>query len=595
MSGPTGNEVTVEVEPTSASWGDPDAVPASASADALSGTASALSAADPNDADAHAANGLNGSALPAGTAAVVVDAKEGGAAASTPDGKDEGGEVDFDDDVHRKLRERTLLDRLKEITFEFLPLGYVTFGGPSAHVALMHDLFVKKKHWIGDAQYGELFGIAQALPGPASTQLAFALAFIRDGILPACWAWLLWTVPGYIVMTVLAWAIASVAETPRWLIYLENGLVSSAIGLVALAALRLGQGLCKTDIGKILSLASASCTILWSSNNVWLTPVLIVAGGLIHWVWQRLLVPFGYSTFLPAYRAVKLAVLSPFRGAEVREKEKTKYDAKAKEEVPLREIKKWGAKSPAAGSKAGPDKSTTESYIHAMFSIRTGFILLAIWIVLLVVMIIVRGLQNVDRAVTVMSTFWVTGSIIFGGGPVVIPLLESFVVGPGWATQTEFLVGLAVQNALPGPSDFNFGAFCGALAMRATTASLVAGSLLATVGMFWPALLLMASLIPMWNMFRDNNEVKVILEGLNTSSVGLVYAATYSLMNGAITPLNGDGSQRNLPLFAFPIYTILAAATFVSQLLTKWSLPSPLMVLIGGLVGVFQWLAAGRP
>lgn len=423
--------------------------------------------------------------------------------------------IDLDDDVHKKLAQRNLFERLKEITIKYLPLGYITFGGPSAHVALMHDKFVIKERWIGDQQYGELFGIAQALPGPASTQLAFALALIRDGVLPSLWAWLLWTVPGYIVMTVLAWAISRVTVTPKWLIYLENGLVSSAVGLVALAAFRLGQGLCKMDIGKIIALVSASITILWAKDHVWLTPVCIVAGGVFHWVWQRFIVPFGNSTFLPAYRSFKKALLKPLSSKE-----------DEAETVPLQAV--TAAPKPAVvNTPAKPElnKTLTANYIHASFGIKTGFVLLAIWVVLLVVFIVVKGIPNTDRAVQVLSTFWVIGSVIFGGGPVVIPLLESFVVGPGWATPTEFLVGLAIQNALPGPN-FNFGAFCGALAMRWSTGALVAGSLLGTVGMFWPALILMAAIIPMWKSFRDQKDVKIVLEGLNTAAVGLVFAAT---------------------------------------------------------------------
>lgn len=184
--------------------------------------------------------------------------------------------------------------------------------------------------------------------------------------------------------------------------------------------------------------------------------------------------------------------------------------------------------------------------------------------------------------------------MIFGGGPVVIPLLESFVVGPGWATPTEFLVGLAIQNALPGPN-FNFGAFCGALAMRSTTASLVAGSLLATIGMFWPALIMMAGVLPLWRKLREQKDVKVILEGLNSAAVGLVFAATYSLLTAAITPPDTNGTSRTESILKYPIYTILMGATFVSQLMKRFAVPAPLMVGVGGVVGILIWVANGSP
>jgi chromate transport protein ChrA len=113
--------------------------------------------------------------------------------------------------------------------------------------------------------------------------------------------------------------------------------------------------------------------------------------------------------------------------------------------------------------------------------------------------------------------------------------------------------------------------------------------------MFIPALILIAAIIPMWKAFRDHKDIKIILEGLNTAAVGLVFAATYSLLQSAITPYDSDGSARTESILEYPIYTILTAVTFTSQILGKWNLPAPLMVLVGGLVGVFQWLAAGSP
>jgi chromate transport protein ChrA len=66
-----------------------------------------------------------------------------------------------------------------EITRAYIPLSVISFGGPTAHVALFYDYFVKEKCWINEKVFSELFSISQALPGPGSTQLGYAIALLR--------------------------------------------------------------------------------------------------------------------------------------------------------------------------------------------------------------------------------------------------------------------------------------------------------------------------------------------------------------------------------------------------------------------------------
>jgi len=93
--------------------------------------------------------------------------------------------------VHH-IRHLPLKTRLWEVTIEYFPLIFITFGGPAAHIGILHQTFVVKKKWLSDRVFTELLGISSALPGPASTQLAFAVALIRGGIIPAIWAFLIW-------------------------------------------------------------------------------------------------------------------------------------------------------------------------------------------------------------------------------------------------------------------------------------------------------------------------------------------------------------------------------------------------------------------
>jgi Chromate transporter len=93
---------------------------------------------------------------------------------------------------HACKEERSLRERLIEVTKDYLPLAMITFGGPPAHIAILHDRFVVQKKWLSESMFAELLAVSSALPGPASTQLAYTVALIRDGIVPAIWAFCLW-------------------------------------------------------------------------------------------------------------------------------------------------------------------------------------------------------------------------------------------------------------------------------------------------------------------------------------------------------------------------------------------------------------------
>ncbi|KAJ3311521.1 hypothetical protein HDU93_005116, partial [Gonapodya sp. JEL0774] len=159
-------------------------------------------------------------------------------------------DVDYDETNFRHpdivLGRRPLAERLWEVTVNWLPLGYVTFGGPGAHVALMLQLWVHNdnKKWLDPNSFAELFSICQSLPGPASTKLQFAIAIIRTGLVPALYAFLLWCMPGFLIMLGIAYGINAIGNSiPVWLAYIENGLVSVAVGLVALAAYKLAKSM----------------------------------------------------------------------------------------------------------------------------------------------------------------------------------------------------------------------------------------------------------------------------------------------------------------------------------------------------------------
>ncbi|KAG0037373.1 hypothetical protein BGZ82_002662 [Podila clonocystis] len=181
--------------------------------------------------------------------------------------------------------------RLVEIFRTYFKFGFTTFGGPSVHAAILYDDIVVRRRWISSEQFAELFAICQSLPGPGSTELAYSLALVRSGFLCSMLAFLFWSIPGAIVMTVVGILIGGIkGEIPLWATRLEQGLASAAIGLVALAAYRMSTTLATDKFTRILALIAGSVTVLYTAP--WLLPVIMIAGGLLGFVFDAFVAPF---------------------------------------------------------------------------------------------------------------------------------------------------------------------------------------------------------------------------------------------------------------------------------------------------------------
>jgi chromate transporter len=123
-----------------------------------------------------------------------------------------------------------------------------------------------------------------------------------------------------------------------------------------------------------------------------------------------------------------------------------------------------------------------------------------------------------------LAAFYRTGALVFGGGHVVLPLLEDAVVRPGWVSQSTFLSGYGAAQALPGPL-FTFGGFLGA-SLNGSTHRLLLG-VLGLVALSAPGLLAMAAVLPFWTSLRRVRPVQRALRGINAAVVGILIAALY--------------------------------------------------------------------
>ncbi|NGM43915.1 chromate efflux transporter [Rhodobacter sp. SGA-6-6] len=172
-----------------------------------------------------------------------------------------------------------------------------------------------------------------------------------------------------------------------------------------------------------------------------------------------------------------------------------------------------------------------------------------------------------SQGLAVVDGFYRAGSLVFGGGHVVLPLLQAEVVAPGWVTADDFLSGYGAAQAVPGPL-FTFAAYLGAVSGPAPNG--VAGAVLALVSIFLPGFLILTAALPFWDRFRALPRAQSLMQGANAAVVGILAAALYAPV---FTSAIGD-----LRDFA------LAVAGFV--LLTAWKAPPWAVVIVSALGGV---------
>jgi len=155
---------------------------------------------------------------------------------------------------------------------------------------------------------------------------------------------------------------------------------------------------------------------------------------------------------------------------------------------------------------------------------RTGIVAWLILFGLLLGLPLLRQMAP-SHGLEVFDSFFRVGSLVFGGGHVVLPLLQSEVVSPGWVTNEQFVAGYGAAQAVPGPL-FTFSAYLGAL-MRPEPNGWI-GALLALVAIFLPSFLLIAGALPFWDLLRTVPLFQSALKGINAAVVGLLLSALYT-------------------------------------------------------------------
>lgn len=174
-----------------------------------------------------------------------------------------------------------------------------------------------------------------------------------------------------------------------------------------------------------------------------------------------------------------------------------------------------------------------------------------------------------SQAMALFSAFYRAGALVFGGGHVILPLLDASTVATGWVSPDAFLAGYGAAQAVPGPL-FSFAAYLGAVSHIPPNGLI--GALIALVGIFLPGLLLVYGLLPFWAALRQYGHIRAALSGVNASVVGILLSALYHPVwtSAIIAPQD----------FALACAAVL--------LLMVWNLPPWAIVLLTGTVSVLM-------
>lgn len=369
----------------------------------------------------------------------------------------------------------------------FFWLGWISFGGPAAHIGYFRHTFVEKLKWISDEEYAQLVALSQFLPGPGSSQVGFGLGYKKGGLPGACAAFLGFTLPSVVIMLLLALVSSQVTDTALFQ-NVVHGLKLLAVVVVADAAWGMYKNFCKTPLTVGISVATAVALLVFSDIATQMVVLIIAA--------------------LIGVIALK-----------------------------------------------GENKTTEHSFKPSLTPLLTFAALL----------LLLPLLATAQPLVQLFNEFYQAGSLVFGGGHVVLPLLQN-IVGEQ-ISQDAFLTGYAAAQAVPGPM-FTFATYIGYVLHPSSP---ILGAVVATLAVFLPGFLLMLGVLKNWQLLAANPRVSGALQGVNASVVGLLVAALYQpVFTSAVSSGLDVGliligfylqKQIKVPILALVLFFMLSGAT----------------------------------
>ncbi|WP_337913966.1 chromate efflux transporter [Vibrio cholerae] len=365
----------------------------------------------------------------------------------------------------------------------FFALGWVSFGGPAAHIGYFRHTFVEKLRWVSEQEYAQFVALSQFLPGPGSSQVGFAIGYHRGGLAGAWAAFLGFTLPSVLIMLLLAGLSSHLLDTPLFE-QVIHGLKLLAIIVVADACLTMYRNFCQQR------LTAGLCV---------LTAVAITLA----------------PSLLTQFAVLLLAAL-------------------------------------VGQARLAPQSSSSLKTFHPS------------WLSLLLFVGLLLGLPLLAASsplVELFGHFFQAGSLVFGGGHVVLPLLQN-ALGDSLSTD-QFLTGYAAAQAVPGPM-FTLATYLGYVL---TPEMPVVGALTATLAVFLPGFLLLLGVLKNWSALAQRPKVAGAMQGVNACVVGLLLAALYQPVWNSTVHAPLDWAALLIGFFLFKVLRLPLIGMVVSALL----------------------------
>jgi chromate transporter len=434
----------------------------------------------------------------------------------------------------------SLSSRLKELAQLFLKLGTIGFGGPQAHIAMIHDEAVVRRGWLNEEQFIEGVAVCEMLPGPASTQMGIYTGYLRAGQWGALVAGFCFILPAFFIVLTLSWAYFRFQGVPQ-IDDLFLGISPVVIAIIFGFCWKLAKKAIKDWKGVAIAVAVLLITVLFQVN-VLLQFILAGMVGLILYrpkqpppfersnrtsAWLFPLLPIAFLGFMRYTQHLPPALC-----------------LKANNFVPHQYENCYILQGLAKTFATSSGETLTLSSFCGLERIQEYFVPLTLF-------------------------FLKVGSFIFGGGLVIIPLLEFEVVNQfQWLTRNEFIDGVAIGELTPGPVVIT-AAFVGYKVAGALGASIAA------IAIFTPSFLFIMGAAPFLLRIRRNPWIRSFLKGVTPAVLGAIAAAAVPLAQAAILQ---DTLERTI------IAVIVGAIALIA--LIRFKRPTWQLVPAGAVVGL---------
>jgi len=418
-------------------------------------------------------------------------------------------------------------------TFRYwLKLGFISFGGPTGQIAMMHKDLVEKKKWIAEDHFLQALNFCMLLPGPEAQQLATYIGWLLNGKWGGIIAGGLFVLPSIFILWLFAWLYASLGSVPTVAAFFY-GLKPAVVAIVLEAVLRIGKKSLKT--GFLYSLAAAAFVGIYVFNIPF--PVIVLSAGLIGY-FSGTLAPGLFP--IPAENKS-----SPMPDSPVAEKA-------------------------AEGRSRGWQRFTK---VLAVF--------LALWALPIVLVGLWRGWK--DTFIDIGILFSKAAVVTFGGAYAVLGYISQQAVSHyHWIMPEQMMDGLGLAETTPGPL-IMVNQFVGYLAGYYHAQGLspavggAIGGLLTTWVTFIPSFMMIFLLAPYIETLRKNRKLGTALSAITASVVGVVLNLAVIFTQHTLVPDTGG----------FDWYALAASlAAFTGMQLFKWDM---VPVIAGSAVAGFVW------